>query len=132
MFCQKCGTNNDEHANHCSNCGAALSAASEATVPGPIAPAPALVQDIPNYLVQSILATLFCCIPFGIVAIVFAAQVNSKVQGGDIAGALSASKKAKQFVWISFWLGLISMIISLVSFSATLVQLIPLINSGNY
>src|SRR5207237_6484686 len=33
--------------------------------------------DVPSYLVQSILATLFCCMPFGIVAIVYAAQVSS-------------------------------------------------------
>ena len=50
---------------------------------------------IPNYLVWSILTTIFCCQPFGIVSIVFAAQVSSKQAAGDIAGALDASKKAK-------------------------------------
>jgi hypothetical protein len=50
---------------------------------------------IPNYLVWSILTTIFCCQPFGIVSIVFAAQVSGKQASGDIAGALDASKKAK-------------------------------------
>jgi hypothetical protein len=50
---------------------------------------------IPNYLVWSILTTIFCCQPFGIVSIVFAAQVSGKQAAGDIAGALDASKKAK-------------------------------------
>lgn len=36
-----------------------------------------------NYLVESILVTIFCCQPFGIVGIVFASQVNSKHASGD-------------------------------------------------
>lgn len=61
----------------------------------------------PNYLVFAILVTIFCCLPFGIVAIVFAAQVNSKAAAGDYAGALDASKKAKTWCWVAFILGLI-------------------------
>lgn len=54
----------------------------------------------PNYLVWSILTTLFCCLPLGIASIVFAAQVNGKYQGGDLAGAQESSRKAKQFaIW---------------------------------
>ena len=35
------------------------------------------VGQVPNnYLVWSILVTIFCCIPFGIVAIVKSSQVN--------------------------------------------------------
>ncbi|MCF7956273.1 MAG: CD225/dispanin family protein [Phycisphaerae bacterium] len=67
-------------------------------------------QNIPNYLVQSILVTLFCCLPLGIAAIVFAAQVNGKIAGGDIAGAMDSSKKAKLFCWISFGIGLVVII----------------------
>ena len=52
------------------------------------------VEPIPNYLVQAILATLFCCLPFGIVWIVFAAQVNSRAAAGDVQGAQVASQKA--------------------------------------
>ncbi len=50
-----------------------------------------------NYLVWAILCTLFCCMPLGIVSIIFAAQVNSKWNAGDHAGAEDASRKAKQF-----------------------------------
>jgi predicted RNA-binding Zn-ribbon protein involved in translation (DUF1610 family) len=63
-------------------------------------------QAIPNYLVQAILVTLFCCLPFGIVAIVYAAQVNGRVQAGDIRGATSASDSAKMWCWVSFGIGL--------------------------
>jgi len=53
-----------------------------------------------NYLVWAILSTLFCCLPLGIVSIVFAAQVNSKYAAGDVQGALDSSQKAKKFaIW---------------------------------
>ena len=60
-----------------------------------------------NYLVQAILATVFCCLPFGIVAIVFASQVDSKYAGGDYAGANEASENAKKWTNISVILGLV-------------------------
>jgi hypothetical protein len=61
---------------------------------------------IPNYLVQAILVTIFCCLPLGIPAIIFAAQVNSKLALGDELGARESSQKAKTFCWISFGIGL--------------------------
>lgn len=63
-------------------------------------------ENVPNYLPQAILSTVFCCLPFGIVAIVYAAQVNSKLAAGDYEGAQSASKSAKLWSWISFGSGL--------------------------
>lgn len=57
-----------------------------------------------NYLIESILVTIFCCLPFGIVGIVFAAQVNAKFDAGDYEGAIQTSKEAKK--WMN--LGLIS------------------------
>jgi hypothetical protein len=64
-----------------------------------------------NYLIPAILVTLFCCLPGGIVAIIFATQVNSKYAAGDIAGAMEASKKAKLFTMISAGIGLVGGII---------------------
>ena len=69
-------------------------------------PIPNAPANVPNYLVQSILTTIFCCLPFGIVAIIFAAQVNGKLAGGDYAGAVNASKQAKMWCWIGFGIGL--------------------------
>ncbi|OGP54706.1 MAG: hypothetical protein A2Y65_03275 [Deltaproteobacteria bacterium RBG_13_52_11] len=64
---------------------------------------------VPNYLAQAILVTIFCCVPFGIPAIVFAAQVNGKLAAGDYDGAVETSKKAKMWCWISFgvYLGIV-------------------------
>jgi hypothetical protein len=66
--------------------------------------------QVPNHLVPAILCTIFCCLPFGIPAIVFAAQVNSKLQAGDVSGAMESSRKAKTWCWIAFWLGMIPML----------------------
>jgi len=58
-------------------------------------------QKLPkNYLAESILVTIFCCLPLGIVGIVFASQVNSKFAAGDYEGALASSKMAKSWmIW---------------------------------
>jgi hypothetical protein len=61
---------------------------------------------VPNYLVFAILSTVLCCLPAGIPAIVYAAQVNGRLQAGDIAGAQAASNNAKMWCWISLGLGL--------------------------
>jgi hypothetical protein len=68
---------------------------------------------VPNYLVMAIISA-FCCMPLGVVAIVFAAQVNNKVAAGDMAGALDSSKKAKMFSFIALGLGLVAVLIYVV------------------
>ena len=61
---------------------------------------------VSNYLVQAILCTLFCCLPAGIVSIVYAAQVNSKLAVGDRMGAIQSSENAKKWAWVSFGVGI--------------------------
>lgn len=60
-----------------------------------------------NWLVESILVTIFCCLPFGIAGIVFAAQVNSRYDAGDYDGALKASNDAGKWTRIGFFAGLV-------------------------
>ena len=74
---------------------------------------------MPTYLAQAILCTLFCCLPAGIVAIVYASQVNSKLGVGDYAGAQLASKNAKTWIWVSFGIGLaVALIYAMVAIAA--------------
>ncbi|MFC7491160.1 MULTISPECIES: CD225/dispanin family protein [unclassified Knoellia] len=60
-----------------------------------------------NYLIPAILSTIFCCLPVGIAAIVFAAQVNGKWNSGDQRGAQESAAKAKKFTIISVVVGLV-------------------------
>lgn len=57
--------------------------------------------QVSNYLIPSLLATLCCCLPTGVVALIFASQVNGKLASGDEAGAQAAASKAKLWCWIS-------------------------------
>ena len=63
-----------------------------------------------NYLVPAILCTIFCCLPFGIAGILFAAQANSKTQQGDYDGANIAASRAKQMCILSFVFGVLTII----------------------
>ena len=60
-----------------------------------------------SYLAESILVTIFCCMPFGIAGIVNAANVESRFYAGDIEGAKRASVQAKKWTMWSLWSALI-------------------------
>lgn len=90
MYCRKCGTSNADNAYKCTGCGEVLQS---------IAP-----KKIENNLVLAIIVTALCCLPFGVVGIVYAAQVNGKAQAGDIAGAEQCAQKARK--WSQWGLGI--------------------------
>jgi len=91
------------------------------STPPPISPpSPPFSPPVFNYaqnkppktwLVESILVTLFCCLPFGIAGIIYASRVESKFYAGDQQGALLASQDAGRWTKIGFWVGLVSLII---------------------
>jgi predicted secreted protein len=58
-------------------------------------------EYIPNNMVWAILTTLFCCLPFGIVSIVYAAQVDGRRAAGDLDGARAAADKARIWAIVS-------------------------------
>ena len=112
IYCTTCGREADPDARFCDNCGASLDPQGRGGPQNapevPYHPGPAYGESprIPNYLVQAILATICCCLPAGIVAIVYAAQVNGKVAAGDYAEAQRLSNSAKTWCWISLGLGI--------------------------
>ena len=65
------------------------------------------MQRPDTYLVWSILATLFCCLPMGVAAIVKSVQVDKLYNQGDYAGAQKASDDAKNYAIISAVLGFV-------------------------
>ncbi len=119
MFCRYCGTRNADTAAKCVKCGSPMSQMQQQQqfTPGQQQQRPPPHQgqggQIPNYLVAAILTTACCCVPFGIVAIIYAAQVNTKLAQGDVQGALYASKKAKMWIWIALGAGALLVVASL-------------------
>ena len=84
----------------------------------------ASVPNIPNYLVQAVLLTLVCIVlspftlffPFigvitGVVAIVYGAQVNGKVAGGNYVGARDSSRMARVWTWITFAILIVELLV---------------------
>lgn len=68
---------------------------------------------INTHLVKAILATLFCCMPLGIVAIVKAAQANSLIDSGNLEKAHKSAKSANAWANWSIGLGIIGYAISI-------------------
>ena len=72
---------------------------------------------VPNHLPLSITAAVMslccCCIPFGVVPLIFSTQVNSKLAAGDYTGARSASDNAKLWSWISIGVALAVFVLNL-------------------
>lgn len=104
--CATCGREQEPGTRFCPNCGAAVDPEAGRARGLPSGP-PLQPAYAPNHLVEAILVTICCCVPFGIVAIVYAAQVNGKLAAGDYAGAVKDSNSAKRWCWASFSVGLV-------------------------
>lgn len=91
MFCKNCGNQIADAAAVCPKCGVPVAGKS-------VAPA---TEQMPNHMVGAILTTIFCCLIGGIISIVYASKVNTKLAQGDIDGARAASKTAKLWIIIN-------------------------------
>lgn len=102
MFCPNCGAEVSEKAVVCVKCGVGLNnfQINRADQPQP-----------KTWLVESILVTILCCLPFGIAGIVNAANVSSLYASGDYEGAERASAQAGKWTKWGFWGGLIGIIL---------------------
>ena len=56
---------------------------------------------------MAILSTIFCCLPFGIVSIIFAAKVDNYWNAGNYIDSEEASRKARGWMIASIVTGLI-------------------------
>jgi hypothetical protein len=64
-----------------------------------------------NYLVWAILSTIFCCLPLGIVSIVYSSKVDSQYNAGDYVGAQDSANKAKNFAMWGAIIGVVGVIL---------------------
>ena len=112
MKCNYCNNEIPAGAANCPSCGVAVQQqpAAQQQVPQQ---QQVVGVNIKTHLADAIAATLFCFLPTGIVAIVYAAQVNNKIKKGDINGAIASSKNAGMWVWITAGIGLIIGLISI-------------------
>ena len=81
----------------------------------PPPPKELMVDEIPplkpsNWLWQSIVATILCCLPFGIVGIIFAVKVDSLYFKGQYAESEKMAQKAKMWTLVAFGVGLVYII----------------------
>lgn len=68
------------------------------SVPPPIPPYERVKPAKPkSYLIWAILTTFLCCLPLGVVAIVYSANVDNRYDEKDYEGAIQASRKAKKW-----------------------------------
>ena len=67
-----------------------------------------------THLVEAILATLFCCLPLGIVAIIKAVKVSNANSRGDYETAAAESAEAFKWVKFSVLAGLIYLVVMVV------------------
>lgn len=97
MFCSSCGAEIIPGAVVCLNCGVPVNGKSIASA----------TEQVPNHLVGAILTTIFCCQIGGIIAIIYAAQVNTKLACGDVDGARAASKTANTWIMVNIITGVL-------------------------
>ncbi|MBP5796724.1 MAG: CD225/dispanin family protein [Bacteroidales bacterium] len=119
-YCINCGQPFEGDVKFCPGCGVPVPPLQNEPQPGP-QPEPQQSYAQPqyesrqqptgpkptSYLVLAILATIFCCLPFGIPAIVFAAKVDSHWNAGNYQAAEESSRKARTWMLISVIVGLV-------------------------
>ena len=108
MFCRKCGNEIADGAVSCPHCGEPLAPAGQ---PDTVSVPPITVRRINTWLIPAITASRFCCMPFGIVSVVYAAIANTEIANHNFELAQEMAYKAKMWFWISFACGILSDII---------------------
>lgn len=73
-----------------------------------------------TYLPWSLIVTLVCCMPLGIVAIIYSSMVESRYAAGNYAGAQSASSAAKYWCIAGAILGALKYLWMIIYFMITI------------
>ncbi|WP_299228772.1 CD225/dispanin family protein [uncultured Psychroserpens sp.] len=82
-----------------------------------------------SYLALAIISTILCCLPFGIVSIIYATKVNSLFEDGKYDEAEKASKNAKTWGLVSIGVAVVGWILYLLIFG---VAFLGALGSGSY
>jgi Interferon-induced transmembrane protein len=88
-----------------------------------------------NYLVWAILVTVLCCLPFGIVSLVYSTKVSGLWAQGQYAEAQAASDNAKKWAIIGAIVGVIAAVIGVILYVgifAAIVSNLPSTTTTSY
>ena len=101
MNCPKCGNQNEDEAIFCASCGTQLTSSPETPYQNAEAIDPQQggyqLPRINNYMAWSIVTTVCCCLPAGIVALIYSSKVDRLLMQGNYEGATNAARIAK--IW---------------------------------
>jgi len=123
-ICSKCGLWSADSVNCCQHCGNVFVNIPQDEIEeievfpnrnsgSGISESDSLVGEIESHLFKAIITTACCCIPIGIVAIIYAVQVGFKLRANDIEGAINASDKANRWSNIAIYVGILPNILIL-------------------
>ena len=69
-----------------------------------------------NHLVMAVLVTVFCCLPFGVVALIYSSKVDDLWYRGLYEEAWENSSKAERWITISFFTPIIATVLYILFF----------------
>ena len=114
MKCKKCFTEIPEGATICPNCKAEQTATTYNEVENnynqtsnPYQPMQSKPVSKTPYLIAAIISTICCCLPFSIVAIVYALKIDTAVAVGNMADAQRFAKISRNWIIASVAIGVI-------------------------
>lgn len=101
MHCKNCGAEINEKAVVCVKCGSKVESLTAAT-------------KISNNLALAIISAICCCLPLGIVSIIYSCKVNTHLAADNISAAENCALLAKKWAWAAIISGFIIGVISFV------------------
>lgn len=111
MFCKQCGAQVPDGASFCTQCGYPQGDQQpNLTTAAPPVDLIANPQSLNDYLVQNVLSTFCCCLPAGVVGIVFSINAGSARDRGDWTAAQKNARYAKYCFWAALLLGFLTWI----------------------
>ena len=111
MFCIKCGKAFADGERFCPACGARAATNTPQSI------------YVPNHMVWAVLATIFFSTIFGIVAIIYSAQVNGYAADGKTDIARRTASTAAVWIWVSIAFGILSWLFWILFFAGAAVSL---------